>query len=282
MKPLNKTAAIIGIGQIGGSLGLILKKATFFFKIFGCDKNIQRLKLAEKFFDDCFDKIEEALHKSDVVILASPINDIVKLLKFGFENFPEKLYTDVGSTKVPMLNLAKNYHNIRYIGGHPLAGSEKHGELGWDVSLFKGKPYFWTSDINQTKMDQQLINDMIKTIGATPVSILAEDHDRAIALTSHLPLFVSLAIMASFSEKGKEFSPFLGSGFKSMTRLSGGSPEMGKDLLISNKENILLELDKFLKKLLELKEILKDKNDARLLQKMKRYQNLYWQQVEKL
>ena len=106
MKPQNKTAAIIGVGQIGGSLGLALKKSDFFEKIYGYDKNTQQLKLAETFLDKCFDDIEETVKNSDIIILASPINSILETLRFGFENFPQKLYTDVGSTKFPMLKLS--------------------------------------------------------------------------------------------------------------------------------------------------------------------------------
>ena len=276
MKPQNKTAAIIGVGQIGGSLGLALKKSDFFEKIYGYDKNTQQLKLAETFLDKCFDDIEETVKNSDIIILASPINSILETLRFGFENFPQKLYTDVGSTKFPMLKLSSKYSDVRYIGGHPLAGSEKKGESGWEASLFIRKPYFWTSDENQSKEDEQTIVNMIRSCGAKPISLLAEEHDRAVAMTSHLPLIVSLAMMSSFSEREEQLTSFLGSGFQSMTRLSGGSPQMGKDLLISNQENIVDELEIFSEKLSDLKKLIKNDDEKTLLNKMKSYQDLYW------
>lgn len=281
MNPQNRNAVIIGVGQIGGSLGLALRKANFFFKIFGCDVNIQRLKLAKNIFDSCFDNLMEAIDKSDVVMFASPINELVKSLKFGFENFPDKLYTDVGSTKVPMLELSKKYDNVRYIGGHPLAGSEKKGEFGWDASLFKGKPYFYTFDENQTSEDKQFFVEMIKSIGANPISFSAAKHDRMVAMTSHVPLLLSLAMMSAFSEGEEQLAPFVGSGFQSITRLAGGSPEMGKDLLISNRENILIALKDFSEKLLELSEHIKNKDDVTFYKKMKSLQDLYWKVVEK-
>jgi len=276
----NKTAVIIGVGQIGGSLGLALKKANLFSEIYGYDKNAQRLKLSDKFLDKCFNEVGEAIDKSDVVILASPINDILRTLKLGFENFPNKLYTDVGSTKSPMMELSKKYQNIRYVAGHPLAGSEKKGESGWATSLFSGKPYFWITNENQNKEDEQFVVKMIKAIGANPISISAEEHDRAVAMTSHLSLLLSLAIMSSFSERIEQLAPFIGTGFKSVARLAGGSPEMGKDLLLSNRENILKELEKFSAKMSELKELLVNIDEIPLLNKMRNYQELYWQTIE--
>ena len=277
MKSRPETAVIIGIVQIGGSLGLALKNANFFGKIGGFDLDTKRLKLADGFLDFCCYDLDDALRKSDIVILAVPVFEIVRILEHGINKYSQKFYTDVGSCKIPMFEISGNSQKVRYIGGHPLAGTEKKGEKGWDASLFNNKPYFYVIDKNQSAQDEEMLIDMIKSIGAIPCSISASEHDRSVALTSHLPLFASLALMGRYSDQDQNMKTFVGSGFRSMTRLSGCSPQMGKDMLISNRKNILSELDKYICELDSLAEHLKNSDDDVLLEKMLKYHKLYWQ-----
>lgn len=277
MPPAIEIASIIGLGQIGGSLGMALKKAGYFPRLGGYDQVEKRRQLAASFLDHLFETVGELFEKSDLIILATPVAEILRLLEFGFRHFPQKLYTDVGSSKQPMLKLAAGHEHIRYVGSHPLAGSEKSGESGWDGTLFEGKPYFYVTTPYSAAEDVDLIVKMSKAIKAVPFPITADIHDRTLAATSHLPLLLSLSFMSSSMQNEMDLQPFLGSGFKSVARLSGGSPEMGRDLLLSNKENLLSELKRFRKVLSGLQKILETEDEDKLLTVMKQIQEKYWQ-----
>ncbi len=276
MLPAIETASIIGLGQIGGSLAMALKKAGYFPKLGGFDSDKKRRQLAASFLDQHFETIEDAFEKSDLLILATPVGDILHLLEFGFQHYPQKLYSDVGSAKQPMMKLAAGYKDIRFVGGHPLAGSEKSGESGWDETLFEDKPYFYVPAPNPPAKDVELLVEMIRAIKAVPHPIAADVHDRALAATSHLPLLFSLSVMSTYMENEINLQPFLGGGFKSVVRLSGGSPEMGRDLLLSNRENILSELNRYRMGLTALQNMLETNNEGKLLTIMEKIHEKYW------
>ncbi len=280
MKSSTETAVIIGIGQIGGSLGLALKKANFFSRIGGFDLDVKRLERGKTFLDFCCSDLDDALEKSDIVILATPVIEIVRILEQCISKYPQKFYTDVGSCKTPMFEIIGNYPHARFIGGHPIAGSENKGESGWDPSLFEKKTYFYSCDNNQSSRDLEMLKDMIKSVGAIPYSISPAVHDRSVALTSHLPLLVSYALMGIYSAHNLDLNSFIGSGFRSMTRLTGGSPEMGKDMLISNRENILNELDNYRAELDSMAECLKKNDEKKLLEIIQKQNKLYWQTIK--
>ena len=275
-----ETIAIIGLGQIGGSLALALRQANYFHQIIGYDCNANRLQLAAKFLHHCGNDLDDTLTQGDVILLATPVQEIERLLIYGFKHHPEKFYTDVGSVKTAIWLSQAKWPRRRYIGGHPLAGSEKEGEKGWDATLFRNKNYYIVQTTNQTKQDEEILLGMIRAIGAVPVIISPTKHDRAMAATSHLPLLLSLALMEIFVPRANLLKPFVGTGFRSLTRLTGGSPVMGKDLLLCNRDNLFLELDLFLAKIAELKHHLKNNDETMLLQFLQECQQHYWQQVD--
>lgn len=281
MRTSEYTAAIIGVGQIGGSLALALKQARLFKKIGGYDRDPKRLKLAQSFLDLGWENREQAMQESDVIILATPVQSILRDLQFGMENYPEKLYTDVGSSKRPMMALVKQYDQVRYIGGHPLAGSEKKGEAGWDKTLFQNNIYFFCADRNQVTEDVELVRKMIQAVGAIPTSVDPADHDRSVAITSHLPLLLSLSLLDTYAEKSPELQSYVGTGFRSTTRLCGGATEMGKDLLISNRDNILAVLRRFISHLTQFKQYLEKNEEDQLFRKMEELQHLYWREIDR-
>ena len=171
MKVDEKTAVLIGLGQIGGSLALALKKAEYFKAIGGFDVNSDRLQKACDFLDFNCTNLDEALSAGDLIILAAPVLENIRILGKGFQTHPDKLFTDVGSTKTQMMEESRKKPGIRFIGGHPFSGTEKEGDSGWDSNLFSGKPYFWVQENSQSIDDQGCIINMIKAIGAIPKAI---------------------------------------------------------------------------------------------------------------
>lgn len=269
-----KTAAIIGLGQIGGSLALALKNNSCFKSIGGFDTKASRLHKAKEFLDFCCDSEEEAMVSADIIILAAPVLENIRLLKIACQNKYDKLYTDVGSTKTQIMQKSHENPGIRFVGGHPFAGTEKPGEAGWDATLFSGKPYFWIPESSQSEEDIQCILDIIRAIGAVPQSVDAEEHDRMLAYTSHLPILISLSL-AGLLEQDDSQMDFVGNGFLSTARLAGGSAEMGKDILMSNKEAVLAEMVRFSKNLDKFVECLRNSDENQLLELMEKHRQIY-------
>lgn len=274
MKADEKTAVLIGLGQIGGSLALALKKAGYFKTVGGFDVNSDRLQKAGDFLDCMYSNLDEALSAGDLIILAAPVLENIRILGKGFQTHPDKLYTDVGSTKTQMMEESRKKPGIRFIGGHPFSGTEKEGDSGWDSNLFSGKPYFWVQENSQSIDDQGCIINMIKAIGAIPKAIDPEEHDRALALTSHLPILISLGL-AGMLDEDVYSSDFIGSGFLSTTRIAGGSAELGRDILISNREAVLNEMTRFNENLAKLVESLENSNENQLLELMVKFKQRY-------
>lgn len=254
MDPSETTAVIIGLGQIGGSLALALRKAAFFQQIGGFDINTERRLKAADFLDFTTENLDNAVARGDLIILAAPVLQNINILRTAISDFPQKLYTDTGSTKKSIFEFSREAEIKRFIGGHPMTGTENEGDQGWDDALFEGKPYYWIPDDRLDPGDVKLIVDMIEATGAVPQAVDPEEHDRLLALTSHLPLLISAAIMGTVSSQEGNIDDFVGSGLRTVTRLAGGSPEMGKDIMLTNKDLILRALDEFLNTISELAE----------------------------
>jgi prephenate dehydrogenase len=260
------TIAIVGVGLIGGSIGLAVKKRKLANKVIGLGRSELSLKKALK--RGAVDEI--ALDKSqmkdaDLIVLATPVRKIVPIIKELLPYLKEKtIITDVGSTKREIIDDVRKFlpENISFIGGHPLAGSEKNSVEFADADLFK-KSICFLIPYNNTEIGQSLekLKSFWKRLGACPIVISAEEHDFLMAGISHLPHIVAVALVNSISGirwKGKEITEFAGQGWKDTTRISHGSPEVWIDILSSNTDKLLSFMEKFDKEWNTIKKILKN------------------------
>ena len=226
-----KTIAIVGLGQIGGSLVLAIRKKKLPLRLIGIDTSRKRLRLLSGNLDEAstrWDQVKEA----DLVLLCLHYRQTIDFLNQASQ---AQLILDTCSTKKQIVSFASK-RKLRFIGGHPLSGNERHAEKGWDPDLFRDAPFFVCPGKGVASADRLRAFEFIRKIGAIPIQIDPDRHDGYLAKTSHFPAFLSRLI----ADSGRSVpSQFQGPGYKSMTRLSRTNPELLTTFLESNRKNIL-------------------------------------------
>jgi len=269
MKSLTKsTIFIIGLGQIGGSIGydLVGKKITA--GVIGFDKSISVMRTAKrlKAVDKTVGSPAKGIKEANIIILALPIRKMIKILPSicGLVD-KNKIILDVGGTKSEIIKTILNHNaNINIIGGHPIAGTEKEGIYGSKSSLFK-KTVFVLTPIKGVKAEfVDVIKTLIKKLDATPLIMSPAEHDRLIAKTSQLPYALSLGLMNLAAKEGTKFRKLIGGSYKSATRVALSSPELTLDMFLTNKPEINLAIDKMIIELDKLKYLIGTGNEVEL------------------
>ena len=225
-----RSAAIIGLGLIGGSLARDL--AARGVRVFSWDRDGAAVRSASE--GGIADPVmwDEPL---DVVVLAVPVLAARKLLHdIAARAHPVRLITDVGSTKRSIVKAAEEQGiGARFVGSHPLAGDHRSG---WDASrtgLFEGAPVYLAPSRSTGPDALELARELWTMVGAVPEVMDAAEHDRRLAWTSHLPHAAATALACALAEAGIARSA-LGPGGRDATRLAGSSPEMWADILVDN------------------------------------------------
>jgi prephenate dehydrogenase len=226
-----RTVVIVGTGLLGSSFGLAVKKA----RLFDCVVGVSSPRVVEKAIAvgavDAAMTLEEALPAADLVLLAQPVKRILSLIERLDEHLrPGTLVTDVGSTKAEICAAgAKFISRAKFVGGHPMAGREVRGPEGASAQLFEGRPWVLTDP------DSSLIS-IVEAIGGKPVFLGPEEHDRIVALSSHLPQLLSTALGSYLSDKNA--TAVSGTGLRDMTRLALSSFDLWQDILETNAANV--------------------------------------------
>lgn len=268
------TIAIVGVGLIGGSIGLAVKKKNLCDKIIGIGRNEVSLKKALK--KGAIDEVtmdKSGVKDADLVILATPVGSIVPLIKELIPHLKEgTVITDVGSTKGKIMDEVEKIlpQSVNFIGGHPLAGSEKSGVESASADLFE-KSICFLIPHKSIDAEQSLRNlkSFWRALGANPIVIPAEMHDFLVAGISHLPHIVAVALVNSLEDaswEGKKITEFAGQGWRDATRISRGSPDIWIDILFSNRDELLTFMGKFDEEWNRIKKSLEEKD----FQKLKR------------
>lgn len=245
--------AIIGLGLIGGSIGLALKRAQLSdLEIVGHDAEWGVNRKARKLgaIDSEARTPESAVEGAALTIIATPILQVRPVLERIASALGEGVaVTDTASTKRDVLSWAEELlpDTVNFIGGHPIAGKEQAGLDAADGDLFQGRPWAISPSIRASEQAIQSVEDMITLTGARPTIIDAAEHDSYLAAVSHLPLVVSSALfsLASGSQAWPELAALAGPGFDSATRLASSSPNLSHDISLTNRENLLHWLDRF-------------------------------------
>lgn len=236
------TIAVIGLGLIGGSILKGLKGKNY--NLAGVSRSPETIKKA----------MEQGLisgtsfQDADIIFICTPINKTVDTIKeVARQAKPGALITDAASIKGFIMDFVNAGNEpVNFIGGHPMAGTEHRGFDASFETLFRGAK--WVLTPSKWASDTRLLEEVISELGATPVIADPCEHDRAVALISHMPLFLSQALL-DFVERhpGHELALKLAaSGFRSMTRLAHTNPELARDMLSGNRENVLSSLEEFM------------------------------------
>ncbi len=226
-----RTIAIVGLGQIGGSLVLAIRKKKLPYRIIGIDNSRKRLKLLAKKLEKTSTKWIDA-NQADLIILCLHYRETIRFLKQAPAGL---LIVDVCSAKEKIVALAEK-SGLRFIGGHPLCGNEHKEEKGWDAEMFPGSTFFFCPARQTLTSDKTMLKGFIRKLGAHPTYIDSKFHDFALSLTSHFPAFLSAIVAKTCRDVPGVFK---GPGYKSITRLSKTSPALLETFLESNRTNIL-------------------------------------------
>ena len=254
-----RQVAIIGTGLIGASFGLALRAAGFAGQIVGVSSE---RALAEAVACGAIDRgapLAEAVAEADLVFLSQTIGRILDTARH-LDAFvrPGALVTDAGSTKCEIVDAARQaLRRCQFLGGHPMAGKETRGAGSADAGLFRGRIWVLTPDEREELETPAAcaFRGWLERIGARVVVLDAEEHDRTVALTSHLPQLASTALGAVLADTARlEVS---GSGLIDMTRLALSSYDLWRDILATNSEAIDRALSIYIQELEHVRENLR-------------------------
>ena len=255
--------AIVGVGLIGGSFGLALRKAGFDGRILGVSSEAAIAAAVECGAIDRGLPLADAAGDADLIYLAQPIGRIMDTLRRVDPLAKEgALITDAGSTKSAIVSLARNViHRCQFLGGHPMAGKEKRGVREAEPDLFRGRTYVLTptreGDLTTSRAKEFL--GWIDRIGATPVVMGPDQHDLVVSFTSHLPQLASTALAATVGEnlESPEYLDVAGPGLADTTRLAKSSYEIWRDILATNTDSIERALAAYIARLEHMRENLR-------------------------
>ena len=255
--------AIWGLGLMGGSLALALKGNCAALYGIDSDHATLELALAKGMIDQADHDSAKLLTQADLVILATPVPAIIDFL----QELPTLVQTpcivlDLGSTKKDIVYAMSTLpDNFDPIGGHPICGKEKLGLENADADLYQGAPFVITALERTSQRAKSAIEQIISMIGARLIDMAAEEHDRILASTSHLPFLLASALALSTPQT---FVPFIGTGFKSTSRLAGTPAHMTIGILQSNRENIVNAIQAFRHSLHQIETALQNENYIQL------------------
>jgi prephenate dehydrogenase len=239
--------SILGTGLIGGSLGLAWQERRPDCTLLGHDRP-EVLEAAEDrgaIDEKAADPIT-AVTDADLVVLATPLATILKLLDTIADHLPEDVFvTDVGSVKQPVLDQAQDVlpEHVRFVGGHPMAGAEQGGIAHADPLLFENAVYALCSPdagYEEVLNDFGPVVDLVEATGARPLPLSPERHDRLVAAVSHLPQLLAVALVNTVAEADDATTAanlplkLAGGGFRDMTRIASSPFEMWRDVLVGN------------------------------------------------
>ena len=245
--------AIIGLGLIGGSLGLALHKAKAAQQIVGHDlrKGVNDRACKIGAIDTTYNTLADTLHGADLVIFATPVGAMRALLQSSAPYLsPGAVVTDVASTKVQVITWAEEFlpATVSFVGGHPMAGKELSGVEASDADLFKNHIYCLTPTARTRPAAIEKVAIMVEMIGASVRFLEPVEHDGEVAGVSHLPFLASIALVNTVAEDGawEDASLLAASGFRDISRLAAGNPEMYRDICLTNSEAITRWLDEYI------------------------------------
>jgi prephenate dehydrogenase len=259
---------LIGCGMMGGSFALALRRAGLVKRIIGYSKSPSTTELAKRMgvIDDAAESALLAVSGSDIVLLAVPVSateSTFRAIRHLVE--PGVLFMDVGSTKRDVVDAARRALRDRissFVPAHPIAGKESAGIRNADAALYTGRQVILTP-LAQTRPELvQRATDVWSAVGAQVLKMTAENHDAAFAAVSHLPHLLAFAYFSAVVNQpaGRDFLSLAGPGFRDFTRIAASSPEIWRDILVANREEVLKQAQHFKTALEALELVMKSGN----------------------
>jgi prephenate dehydrogenase len=265
------TVAIVGVGLIGGSLGAALRALPDAPRVIGIDADEAAAVIAldRGVLDEAIGPLaaDEALRAADLVVIATPAAAVETWLRrlagIGYAG----LVTDVASTKADIVRTARAVlpGPACFVGGHPMAGSERSGVAAADADLFRGAYYVLTPDVDTDAEAYGRLHQLVTSIGARVISLAPDAHDEAVAAISHVP-HVTAAALANVADArahgGSDVLRLAAGGFKDMTRIAAGSPDLWTGICLDNRDAVVRALAELRAQLEQFASLLGDDDRA--------------------
>jgi prephenate dehydrogenase len=241
-----KRLSILGIGLLGGSLALAVRKLITSCEIFGYAHRPQTLQAALEagMLDQGFDRPEPAVEGADLVILCTPVSLLSPLLKQVSASLAKgAMVTDVGSTKRSVVEAGEKllFGDGHFVGSHPMAGSEKRGLQFARPDLFHGAVCILTPTPRTHEPALQHVEEFWRILGMKITRLSPSEHDQLLSDISHLPHALAAALVAMQEERAL---PLTGKGFLDLTRIASGDPALWRDILLDNRDSIRQSLQR--------------------------------------
>jgi prephenate dehydrogenase len=272
-----KRLVIIGVGLIGGSFALALKRAGIVGEVIGVDRNRAALDDALRLkVIDVAASISDALKGADLVLLAVPVRQMSATFKpIAHDIEANAIIMDCGSTKQDVIAAARatlGEKISQFVPAHPIAGRETSGVGSADVTLFAGKNVVITPLQENSAETIARVETAWLACDANIVTMNAAAHDAVFAAVSHLPHMLAFALVDEFAARpnAKSLFSFAASGFRDFTRIAGSSPEMWRDIALNNRDALLTEMDAYIAKTQQLRTLVANADAAELEQLMQR------------
>ena len=250
-----RTALVVGVGLIGGSIGLALRREGW--RVLGRDRSIGILDRAIEL--GVIDAVAPEGHIDGVEItfVSTPVGSIAEVVAEALRD-TDGIVTDAGSVKSQLVGLMED---PRFLGGHPMAGSELEGVDGARADLFEGRTWVLTPTVGTDDDALAAVQSVITSFGADVVSLPPERHDSMVAIVSHVPHLTAASLMGLADERSAEHRGLLrlaAGGFRDMTRIASGHPGIWPDICAENRTAIVEELDRLQRQLSNVREIIAD------------------------
>ncbi len=269
------TVGIVGVGLIGASLGLALRRGHIADRVVGMDVDGDALAVArEAGAIDAGATGLDILKGTDLAVVAVPPDDVIPTaVRVADVMKPGSVLTDVASTKAAIVRALEERlpPRVRYIGGHPMAGSEGRGARNADAALLVGRPFLLTPTEHTDPTAVSVMTELAERLGMQPVLLSPADHDDLVAQISHLPYLLATAVVAAATDRAIGIS---GPAFASLARIAGSPAELWTQICRGNRAAIKQALKQFRRELDRLERALDGEESLEaLLQRSRRAQD---------
>ena len=256
---MSERANVVGLGLIGGSVAAALTERGW--SVSGVDDDARRCDEARARGLIADVGLDSA---AVLTIVATPVSSIADWVRRALAE-TSGLVTDVGSVKAP---IASAIWDERFIAGHPMAGSELQGLDGADAQLFRGAVWVLTPSTETSDETFERVANVVRSLGAEVLVLRPEEHDRLVAVTSHLPHLTAATLMSLADERADDHAAVMrlaAGGFRDMTRVASGHPAIWLDICRENRDAIIDAVDAMLAGLTKMRRIVAESDDAALL-----------------
>jgi prephenate dehydrogenase len=264
MPPSADAVAVIGTGLIGTSIAMAAHRAGHRVAAYDADPGVLESAAAIATFEPA-DSLESAAAEASIAFVCTPIPTIASVVSEVLSR-SGAVVSDVGSVKshvVEEVERASREHAARFVGGHPMGGSERSGPEGASASVLDGIAWVLTPTASTDATALDRIERFVSEVGAQPILMDAERHDRLVAVVSHLPQVASTALMglAAEQEAGEpEILQLAAAGFRDLTRLAASNPDLWAGILRANRDAFSRALDLYVERLNRLRELVSETN----------------------